>query len=532
MRRGVYRPWSGFLGVAGAADASRHRLRRAARLLAVATLLLAAAIPIASEAAPTRPTPATGGLSWAYGGTAEAAQSLSDGNVEIGYTDASNYAVVLNESSDGQGGILLEVTRVLGTSGYFAACYPNCTHPIQSIRATSSGYEFETAVVDLVPNGTVDVNATSVPAMAIAGESLELSGNLTVRFLWSNLSTPGDPHVEWFNGSTRATTNGSFVARQALGLVPAAPTPGEGWNGSGSYATNASTFYEGAIGYQGNMIAPFRTPYAGTVTPISPMAAAIGGYDGGSPKSAAISGDAALSLVPADQDTNVLEGVLLIPNSAYLFAGFSPACDLAQRACLADAATPELDYNASATAHVGLDAAVSSISAFACWFDGTSVGDTPNGNGFWLPASGLSPTGNRGNVPVSAATVRTVTGLPIPVVQAEAIQSAWHPANGSGAVGPVAHPNPVPPAHTDRHPGGPAPGNVGPILALPGTAGAAWAVPLAIGAAGATVVALLLATGRRRRGPRRPPESDREVTPATPPEAGGEPSDEPMGYAW
>lgn len=517
------------------AGAPRAVARRAWAPLALALALGVTAAGAVPGAAAARLPGSDVGVSWAYGGVVNAARTLTVGAVEVGYSDHSNYAVVLNETASANGTIQLSITRVLGTSGFIAACYPNCSAPIESLWAQSSGYEYEAAELTLVDDARVLVNGTSEPALGLAHETLAMSGNLTVAFLWQNLSVPGAPRSEWFNATTLANTSGNFSAVTPLGLVPAQLADGLAWSSTGSYDANASTSFGGRLAYAGDLLPPSNaTEFGGSTVPISPMATALNGSDTGSPADAALAGDAALALTPADDGTNLLEGALLVPTSAYFFAAFASACSLAQRPCIADAATPQLDYDANATAHLGWDAAVSSISAFACWFNASAVEDTPDGSAFWSPATdvapALGPTGDG-----SAGIAGIIAGVPMPVAQAEAIQEAWHPGSlgpGRSGGGGTA-PTPRPPGHPGRGSGSAAGPNGTLLPSLPGGSGLPEGpiTAAAVAAIGGAIVLGLLVAARRRRPPRRPVESEVAIVPVES-EGAADAEGEPMGYVW
>jgi hypothetical protein len=467
---------------------------------------------------------------WAYGGTLEEAGSGEIGGIQATYEDHTNYAVVLNESNVSSTTISLVLTRVMGSAGFFTACYPNCSTPAYKMTGVSLGYEYERAVLVLRSNASVQVNGTAVPAYGLVSERLTMVGNISVGMSWQNLTNASDPLVEQFNATSQDNTTGVFIPANPLGLAPLHPAAGELWSSNVSVQEDALTNFTGATLYQGNLIPANDSTFAGSSTPISPTTTVINGTADGAATEPRLAGDEALALTPVLGGASLLEGVVLVPTSAYIFAAFSSQCDLAQRPCVADAATPELDLDPNATTHLGWDAAVSSISAFALRFDGSSVYDLPDGLPFW-PAStiGAQPRGS----PLASPTP-TVTGLPIPVEQAEAVQSALIPSSPLHPIPPPPPSIPVPkgpgPVHGGRSSGTLA--GTGP-KALPGSGLGlpTWALGVGVIAAIAGAVVVLLA--RRRRGrprPEPPGDPSQEGTEEPPQEAGSE--NDPLGYVW
>jgi hypothetical protein len=505
-------------------------------LPAVAFLLLA--LPLAQGGATATAVPRETGSSqtaWAYGGTLEYTGTPTVGNISLGYSDTSDYAVVLSQTVPNASTIQLAVSRLITTRAFLIACYPDCASPQYAMTASGTGLEFETAELELTPNATVALaNGSSTSALGLASEQLTLSGNLTVRFSWENYSAAGPAREEWFNATTVANTTGLFTATQALGLVPSAYTPGESWNGSGSFIANATTAFSGASSYQGGLIPSNHSSFNGTAVPRTPMLASVEGTDLGAPSDEVIAQDAAMSLTPSSGGTSLLEGAILVPTSAYLSAAFSSSCDLAQRACTGIGATPQLDLNASQGGHLGWDAAVSSVSAFSLWLDSSAVRDTPDGAAFWPTAAGDQARELTPSLPVPA----TVTGLPISVQSAESLQRAFHPPNPNGTLPSNSTSPPAPPARPPTLPGPRAAGGIPP---------AAPALPIASSVTNVAPVGLLLGTvaiavgvsataaalaARRRRPPRRKALDTLDPPPVEPLPDGTDGAEDPMGYVW
>ena len=477
-------------------------------------------------------SPGVGGaVSWAYGGTLEAGGSETVGTIQLVYSDHSNYAVLIEERTTNGSTIHLNLTRILATSGWFIACTPNCAAPLYEMQASSHGTEFESAQLVLSSSAAVDAAGTSQPALGLLGESLNLSGNLSVAFSWANRTNAAAPLQEWFNASSLANTTGTFSARTALGLVPTHPIPGSSWNSSAVVDANATTLFAGATGYQGNIVPSNHSEFAGTSIPISPSTLSINGTDRGNSTLPGLSDDRVIALDPSGGGASLLEGMVLVPTSAYLFAGFDSGCDLGQRPCVAIASTPELDFNATATSHLGWDAAVSSVSAFAMRFDPGALGDLPDGAPFW-PAGSLPSASTGGAILPAAPLPNTVLGVPIPVSQALALQQAYHP--------PVIHPTPGnqtgPPPTTSQYP----PAGSGPLGApippasLPRIPGFGSDLGRVLdGLLGAVALGVLGAGGlavRRRRA--RSDEAERDGPGEEPPPEDGASGNDPMGYVW
>ncbi|MCI4366924.1 MAG: hypothetical protein L3K08_04150 [Thermoplasmata archaeon] len=476
-------------------------------------------------------------MAWAYAGTLEEAGTSVVGNVALGYSDSSNYAVVLNQTTSSGPLIDLSIARLISTRSYIIACYPNCANPVAAMTASGVGYEFDTAQLILTREARVAVGGSSVAALGLLSENLTLTGNLTVRFTWENYSGGGTPRGEWFNATTLANTTGQFTATTPLGLLPLTVTTGENWTGTGVFQAAASTQFVGRSGYAGRLVPSNGSEFNGTSVPISPMTVSINGSDTGTPANAEVAGDAAVAFVPASDHTSLLEGAVIVPTSAYIAASFASSCDEAQRACIGIGATPQLDVNATESDHLGWDAAVSTLSAFSLTLDPSAVLDTPDGLPFWPTAAAVTPPAITAQGPaVDPAT--TVTGLPIPVPIAVSIQHDFYPTPGpngsSGVPPPTAPARPrYPTSIAGRGSGSPAAPGLPLLVGAAGSGGLPW-VPLLAGLAVIVGIGLGASTlaARRRRPPRRRDVDPLDLPPTEPAPEGGEPSEDPMGYVW
>ncbi|HTT26687.1 MAG TPA: hypothetical protein VMH90_06995 [Thermoplasmata archaeon] len=503
----------------------------------VGLLVLLVLVPLPGVAVPSRVAAFPGAsvhIAWAYAGTFEHGGTSLVGQVAVGYSDSANYAVVLNQTLSNGSLVELSISRLISTRSYLIACYPNCTDPLAAMTASGVGIEFDTAELELTQEAQVVVNGTVKPALGLQAEQLTLAGNLTVRFSWENFSGPGRPTAEWFNGTTVANTTGEFDASTPLGLLPAALASGQAWNGTGVFAADARTAFSGHTRYQGNLVPANGSEFNGTSVPISPLTVTVNASDAGTPTNRSLAGDAAVAFAPPSGGTSLVEGAVMVPTSAYIAAAFSSGCDAAQRACIGVGATPELDFNASATDHLGWDGAVSAVTAFSLFLGPSAVTDTPDGLPFWPAAAGVTP----GAEPASASVPATITGSPVPVPIALSIQHSFYPPPGpnGSSVPPASSHAPadrVPPTLGGRGTGGTA----APAPPLPAAVEGAGTIPLGALLAGVVLVAAVgvgasaLATRRRRPPRRRDPELV-EASPADPPPEGGEPPEDPMGYVW
>lgn len=498
-------------------------------MAAVLVTLLAGPAAGARTVAGVRPSATTPDQVWAYGGTLDEAGAGQVAGVQESYEDHTDYAVVLNQTASNATDVELVLTRVLGSAGYFTACYPGCSAPTYEMSGVSQGYEYERAVLDLRTHATVAVNGSAVPAFGLASESLLMAGNLTVHLVWQNLSDPAAPLVEWFNGTTQANTTGLFLPATPLGLAPRAPAAGQSWSSNVTIAENALTNFSGATIYQGDLIPANNSFFAGSSTPIAPAVTVVNGTVDGPASERSLAGDEAITLSPVDGGASLLEGAVLVPTSAYILAAFSSDCDLAQRPCVADAATPELDLDPNATARLGWDAAVSSVSAFALQFNGNSIYDLPDGLPFWPAAvDAAAPRLLAPSAPL------TVTGLPIPVEQAEAVQSAVIPSSPQL---PIPPPPPPPvrgptgaglPSHEERSPGVAAGSLPGAGISAPSGL-PAW-IPAGVAAIALLALGVGVGVARRRRG--RPPSDAASADSEEPRPTEGDGEDDPLGYVW
>ncbi len=469
---------------------------------------------------------------WAYGGFLAAAGNGEVGQVAVTYNDHTDYAVVLSQINDTPSLLTLTLTRAIGTEGFLAACYPDCTAPEYNLTARSAGAEFENASLTLTREATVAENGTNVSALGLVYESLTLSAQITINLSWQEIASPGGPEGEWFNASSAANSTGAFQMLSPLGLVPATLAANDSWSSEARAEENASVTYGGGWSYAGALLPPSGGTISGQVAPVSPTLLSVAGRDAGPLNSTGLAEDVALSLATTGNGSTLLEGGLLVPNATYRYAGFGGGCDLAQRPCDSNESTPALDYGASDPSHLGWEAASATVAPFSLELTGAGVYDTPNGTAFWPASAGLppEPSGPSGSSNVSSGLV--VQGYPEEVPDAEAVIAALRPAPTLS----------VPPTHrtvaghafgvptrTVRGVEGPTLGNLTVLPVPKAPLGTLQLLLLAVAAVGGASLGAA-AVVRRRRGRPPPPEEEPASSAEEPP---AEPADEdPLGYVW
>ncbi len=351
-----------------------HRSIRLSAIPMVAILLLSAGpfVAGASGTAPAGPA-AVGTLEWAYG--ANYSGSASWTNTSSGYTATLSahfgWHTILAQTSGADGMIQLNASRTMALDYALTFCKPDCTNPTTSGNVTFRAWQTERGFANLTNNGSVRVNGTDVPALALVNESDQVQGNLTAT-AFGTMHGMFNTHSTMYYFSVNASSAVSVAFTPALGLLPAHLTPGMGWSSTSEFS---------AVGAWQVRYSYTHVPLVGATVhlggPISGEAAASGtvsvfGTDVGSVAldDGTITDAAALAV---EGPFHLHEGFLLLPGESDVFAGGGTAWSSYQNDS-ASASTsavniaphsPHLGLLASATSYAPQSSSPSSVGAIA-----------------------------------------------------------------------------------------------------------------------------------------------------------------------
>lgn len=294
-----------------------------ASVVLVATLMVfvVAAGPVG--AATATPSSSSAGT-WAYGaeknvsvGPTRAADGwMYQGTLTIGYT------VTVYDNNTSGSTFELTVDRTIGAAFTLQFCLPTCVSPTDWVNLSYRAYQTTEGFSNFTTQGAVEENGTSAPAVAIENSGVQLAENLT------ESSIEHLPILGWIGDHDRYLSadvvgNAALSFSPALGLIPLDLTPGSSWNASSTFAlaggANYSYYYAAHYPLRQVVVGPVSGPITfartGNVT-------VAGAYADGSTVQLGGSSYPAISLTIAGPLT-VLEGVVLLPNAADLFAGSS-----------------------------------------------------------------------------------------------------------------------------------------------------------------------------------------------------------------
>ncbi len=478
-------------------------------LLAVA-LLAVPGLPGASAQAAATAGPAPG-APWAYGVSENVSLTVSTNATTYSVAGYFAYHVILSEKNTSNSTFQLELQRTEGFAFTATYCRPSCTTTaVEAIVIHDRAWESEVGFANLTRNGSVMVNGSAVPALALVNTSTRTDSNVTETANYTlhtalrNLR--GTDSVE-FAGSSTSTVAFS----PALGLVPETLSPGLMWNATSTLSAQGSA--SGSITHN-------RTSTPG------------GSLSGRTTWNPSISETGVVRVIGRDLGRIVLrggvsapvlalsvvgpfvagEGILFVPSAADLF-GSGAAAYSGVAAGTSTASTLTMDWNQGG---VGADGLLATSAAFV---------PAPNG----ASLVGGDPATLAGSPPVTALAAASSGGA---VVQAEP-ESVAQASSGSACIlAGSCSPQP------------------NPSLAAPSASGPAAALVRAA-VAGAVIVGLAgllagLVVVRRRRVPPPPAEApafappvgtpsthepERLVAPGTGPTAPS-PEEDPLGPVW
>lgn len=255
---------------------SQWHLSTAPRNLSLATLFVAALTLLSSAGAlAASPTAGSGTVQWAYAGSSAQTSTgnIAFGNSSIQYQIHSFYAwsVIYTQTNVTSSTFMLEGQRTMVEQYYMQLCSPNCQSPVIKGNSTLSGWETDTAFVNLTSAGTIFVNGTTpVPAYALINASSASASNMTGTRTWQDSASPPgtvSPGGPVSIGNAPALGSGSSYATEAsqgslsvaftppLGLVPLTPVANEVWNSSSNYTASGAwvfSFHQEGGGFPAN----------------------------------------------------------------------------------------------------------------------------------------------------------------------------------------------------------------------------------------------------------------------------------------
>jgi hypothetical protein len=222
------------------------RPRRPRRLASFATLVLLSGLVAgtgltpAASGSPTRAAGlGSGANAWAYGATRNLTASGLTHNGTYSLTASFGFQVVVNQSSGPDNVISLASTRTQAASFSINYCAPSCAHPTVTAHLAYRSFERLLSTTNLTSNGTVSVNGSSVPALALLNSSDTLNAATFENDTFAI-------HGLLATRTGAASFTESMLAHFAigftpgLGLVPRPLAPGESWSSSSPYGGSAN----------------------------------------------------------------------------------------------------------------------------------------------------------------------------------------------------------------------------------------------------------------------------------------------------
>jgi hypothetical protein len=475
----------------------------------IALIVLLAVTPItgsASAASPAAgPAPSTASDQWAYGANYSASGSWTNttGGYTANLTAFFGWDTILTQTNGRNGSIALEAQRTTALDYWLTFCKPTCALPSISGNVTFRAWQVEDGFANLTTAGSVTVNGTQVPALALLNVTDRSQGNetATVTGIVHGLF---NIHTAMYYFSVNASSSVSVAFTPALGLVPNALSPWLSWNSSsdfvasGSWGADFSYLHIPVTGAQKYVYGPLSGSVART---------GVVGLKGEDLGAVVLKGGLSTSAasITVQGPFHIHEGFLVLPSQADIFGSSGSAWSGYQNdTAVASTATMNMG---GASSHVGILASSTALipeaSSPSSVTDVDSVGAIPSVSSApsVIPSSTIGQDG------------ATVQGEP------ESVPGA---SNESSCL--VAGTCYSPPgAASSKH----ASGIFGVIV-----------VGLLVG----TLVALAVVVSRRRAVPPPPspnarlyPPVGRQTTssPATPPSVRSEPpADDPLGHLW
>lgn len=241
--------------------------RRPALLFRALPLTLLGVLLLAPFSAAAVPTPlATGSsVSWAYAGwsSTTSSGSFSNGMGSFEYQVHAFYGwdVAYTQTNTSASTFEVHGQRVVLTALFAQFCQPSCGASGASVQNLSVlGHQDQSTYANLTSLGTVDLNGTTAPALAMQNDAGVSTSNLTSLSTFQGAGPsancppppsgggsapppcPPPPSVNgWTYWSSETTAQLGVDFAQPLGMVPTVSVAGDSWDAATNYTYSSST---------------------------------------------------------------------------------------------------------------------------------------------------------------------------------------------------------------------------------------------------------------------------------------------------
>ncbi|MCI4319268.1 MAG: hypothetical protein L3K23_03935 [Thermoplasmata archaeon] len=266
------------------------------------------------------PSTSNGTVLWAYG--AQGGSNVS--GVHNGTMESRSvyfgWHVILTQTNLSAATFELEIVRTMGFTVYATFCNPNCAHPILYANLSVKAWERSVGFANFTTTGSVELNGSAVPALAIVDDHASVNGNVTEsltgtvhRLIGSSSTASGYTAVH-----DAATVSVAFSP--ALGLIPTNLSPHQTWSSTSHYVATGSWlggYLVARTGFNGTPVGGQRL-FSGSANGSGNLSVQ-GAYAGSEQlNDGALTSAVHLSITgPFD----LREGILLVPLGADLFGG-------------------------------------------------------------------------------------------------------------------------------------------------------------------------------------------------------------------
>ena len=214
------------------------------RLLGVAVATVLLAVPLLFGTAAASPPTGAAALTvkWAYGAEKWVNASGTTANGTLTASGFFGWHMILSQGNTSKG-IAIEVNRTMGATLSARYCTPDCTNPIVNASLNVREWEHIVSFVNLTLNGTVDVNGTQVPAVAITDTESSVAANYSENSTASLYTMFGGLRTSSGAVNVRISGHDAVAFAPALGLYPSSPGAGGPWSlGNGAAWSSESEF--------------------------------------------------------------------------------------------------------------------------------------------------------------------------------------------------------------------------------------------------------------------------------------------------
>jgi hypothetical protein len=370
----------------------------------VVALLLVPGVIGATPVASTTPATSSGVTQWAYGTQDNLSFSLMSNSTTYTVTASFDYAVVFTQTNTSSTTFELEVQRTLGFN--FVATYSST---VVSATLSGTGFEADTGFGNFTENGSVYVNGTAVPALAVINTAHTASASLVEA---ATVTLGKQTATAAFNASLASQGHATYAPD--LGIVPDNVSAGESWNATsvvshvgavqGSYTWSRTSLAGRTVSGAGSLNANTTVTAAETVngTDLGPVSLRNG-----------LSGDAIVLTVTGPLQPR--DGVLWMPGQADLFDIQHPGYTNCASGVVG-VITDRLDWVPHVHGHLGLEA---SETGFTPQPDASAIAGTNVG----VATGGASPA-------AGPSSAQEVQAQPESVGQAQSLASCLQSGQG------------------------------------------------------------------------------------------------------